>query len=161
MNKESRVGRFFFLRQKKAEVSAIAATMIVVMITLLTVIILWMIMISFVRSSMLDRTNCVYIDTALSINKNSEYTCSSDTISKVQVKRKSYEKKIVALEIKYSDGTGESSTQHFDSVPSVNGERVYEIQSKITAASVIAILDVEGENITCGTVDVVPINRKC
>ncbi len=161
MSKRSGRSNLAFLFNKKAEVSAIAATMIVVMITLLTVIVLWMIMISFVRSSMLDRTNCVYIDTAISINKNSEYTCSSDVISKIQVKRKSYEKKIIAIQIKYSDGTGESSLKHFDYVPGVNGERVYEIDGKVSAASVIAIIEMEDRNITCSTVDVVPINRKC
>ncbi len=161
MSKIGGRGNLAFFPNKKAEVSAFAATMIVIMITLLTVIVLWMIMISFVRSSMLDRTNCVYIDTALSINKNSEYTCSSEDISKVEIKRKSYEKKIVAVQIKYSDNSGESTTIQFNNVPNVTGERVYEIGGKVSAASVIAIVEMGDRNITCSTVDVVPINRKC
>ncbi len=146
---------------KRGDVSAFAATMIVIVVTVLLIAILWMIVISFLKTSMLDKTECVYADVSLSIDGNSKYTCSSGSLSKILVERRSYSGNVIAIQIKHGNDDGDVFIKQFNSVPRVNTEKVYEIEKKISIASVAAILSVGGKNVTCHATEEVEIKRSC
>jgi len=151
----------YIFYNKRGEVSAVVATMIVIMITLLIVVVLWMLLFSFFKTNVLDKTDCIYVDSSFSIIEGSKYTCHSDTLSKVHVRRKSSAGDIVEIQIIHELENGDTEIEKFHNIPKANNERVYEIEKYIDNVAVLSVINVSGKNASCNIMRKIKIENNC
>jgi len=114
----------------KKGISAIVATVLIILITVAAVTIIWAAIIPMITGNLEGSSECFDASAALSVV--SDYSCYNfgvDNTTKVQVHRSTGDFELVGLEIIIgSQGTTKSFLQTV--VPDVNGEKVYTIDLK-------------------------------
>ncbi len=154
------------MRKNKTGVSAVVATVLIVMITVAAVGLLWAIVAPFLKTNVQDKTSCVDASVSLDIDKDSAFTCGNETATSVRVERGSDTANIVGIQIKYIKDDGDSSTQDFYT-PEIltNTEKVFRSNATLakntTGVAIAAIIGTDGDNITCDALPTVTISRTC
>ncbi len=150
------------MRKNKTGVSAVVATVLIVMITVAAVGLLWAIVAPFLKTNVQDKTACVDASVSLDIDKNSAFTCTNTSATSVRVGRGSDATNMVGIQIKYVAANGDSSTVDYAS-PEANTEKVYlnDTKASSTGIAVAAIIGTEGDNITCDASPTVSVSRAC
>lgn len=136
----------------KNGVSAVVATVLIVMITVAAVGLLWAIVSPFLKSNIADKTACVDAEISISIDEGSKYTCvSADNKTAVRVKRGSDENIWKAVQIVYTDISGNSQIVSYKNPPAINSEKVYRNNNtkNIVKISVVPILEGVGDDLVC------------
>jgi len=128
----------------KKGVSAVVATVLIIMITVAAVAIIWSTVIPMIKNSASQGINCYEAESNLQIMKGA-YTCANSTISRVQVSRGSGDANITGINIQWiSDGESVSVTN--STTPDVNGMLVYTNSTsydEVSIAPIITVGDVE------------------
>ena len=133
----------------KKGISAIVATVLIILITVAAVTIIWAAIIPMISNELGGATECFDASAALTVS--SDYSCydaSTGNVS-VQVARATGDFELVGMDILVSfEGSAETITYGEDEVPQANGAQVYTISndtgsnqytfSKIDSASVAA-----------------------
>ncbi len=149
------------MRKNKKGVSAVVATVLIVMITVAAVGLLWAIVAPFLKTNVQDKTACVDASVSLEVDKDSKFTCTGDP-SSVRIARGSDTVDIIGIDIKYGTGDGDTATQRNETTYLVpNTEKVYNISSAITEVAVAAIIASDGDNVTCDATPTVIVTRAC
>ncbi len=117
----------------KKGVSAVVATVLIVMITVAAVAIIWATIIPMIKSSAEEGLSCYDAQTDLSIEEGS-YTCSNTTTGVIQIKRGS-KAPITAIQILWGKN-GETTSNETTDVPAENNKKVYFQTTGINATEV-------------------------
>ena len=138
---------------KKKGISAIVATVLIILITVAAVTIIWAAIIPMVTDSLASGTNCLAADRALTL-ENKGYTCiNSDGIVSVQVALGSDNVSLSGVQILISkDGSTKSETIE-TGLPGVNGAKVLNTTDNdfldADTVSIAPIVTVGGTKKTC------------
>lgn len=116
----------------KRGVSAVVATVLIVMITVAAVAIIWSTVIPMIRNTASEGLDCYDAESNIEILPGA-YTCSNNTVSKVQVSRSPGSVEITNITVTWIK-KGESNIESFPA-PTVNGMKTY---TTAAAASVDA-----------------------
>jgi flagellin-like protein len=138
----------------KKGVSAVVATVLIIMITVAAVAIIWMTVIPMIKETAEKGTTCFNAQTDLEIVMG-DYTCGSNKDSKnstVQVSRKANSAvNVSSVQVSWiAGGTTVNTTKV--TAPAVNGMSVYTINvttSDITAVQIAPIIKVGNAEETC------------
>ncbi|MBU2576670.1 MAG: hypothetical protein KKF50_03030 [Nanoarchaeota archaeon] len=129
----------------KKGISAIVATVLIILITVAAVTIIWAAIIPMIQDQIGGSTECFDASAALSVT--TDYSCVNDTSkeAQIQVHRGTGKFTLSDIEIILGAGGNTNSTMVVEdliqSVPDVNGDRVYTltyIGDKVTEAGVAA-----------------------
>jgi hypothetical protein len=121
----------------KSGVSAVVATVLIVMITVAAVGLLWAVVYPLLSANIKDKTDCVEAEMSVSIDIDSRYTCNSENNgTAVKVARGADEKDWIGVQIIYTDSKGESERITYLEYPKPNSEKVYR---NVNATDVVAI----------------------
>ena len=152
----------------KKGISAIVATVLIILITVAAVTIIWAAIIPMIKDNLSGSTVCFDASAALSVSR--DYSCynSSSNVTRIQVKRTTGNFDLVSLDIILgSKGTTKSFNQII--IPDVSGTHVYELNLSPGAlnwssvpdeASVSAVVKAGNSQKTCDAGGVVKI-AKC
>ncbi len=142
----------------KKGVSAVVATVLIVMITVAAVGLLWAIVSPFLKTNIAEKTACVDAEMSISIDAGSAYTCNSeDNGTAVRVSRGTDDNEWKAVEIVYTDSSGNSQKIRYAYPPSQNSEKVYRNvdMTDVVTVSVLPVILSGGDELVCSkTVDV-------
>jgi hypothetical protein len=135
----------------KSGVSAVVATVLIVMITVAAVGLLWAIVAPFLKTNVADRTACVEAEMSIGLDQNSKYTCSSTEGTAVRVSRGSDENNWEAVQIIYTYVTGDSETVNYANPPNKNSEKVYRNNrtANVVKISVAPIVSGDADALFC------------
>ncbi len=140
---------------KKKGISAVVATVLIILITVAAVTIVWATIIPMINNQLTRGTACLDAMTALTIH-NTGYTCFNDAANHVQVQVKHGPKdvKLKAIQVIIRDTNGNTmSVNNATSVPNINEERVLFVRPYTVTADSVSIAPVVGgaggQNETC------------
>ncbi len=147
----------------KKGVSAVVATVLIVMITVAAAGLLWGIVAPILKTQIAEKESCVNAQVSMSVDEDSRYTCvSSDNGTAVRVHRGSDEEEWRAVQVIYTDSNGNSQTVEYTSPPGINSEKVFknvEIRDVISIA-VVPILANNGNDLVCAkVVEIAPVKN--
>jgi len=131
-------------------ISALIATVLLVLITIAAVGIIWGAIMPLIKSNLETSQKCNNAE--LTVSLDSGYTYASGNDAFIQIARgASTGINIIAIQVKVIDNTGNSVIQTNSSVPGVNSDKVYKITAtgipkKVGVAPVIGIGNL---NYTC------------
>ncbi len=147
----------------KKGVSAVVATVLIVMITVAAAGLLWTIVSPFLKSSIADKSACVEAEMSIYIDSASKYTCTSLSGTAVRVKRGADKQEWYAVQIIYGNDEGSSIKINYADVPSKNSEKVYRNtgMNNITELSVVPIIAGENDDIFCSKTVVLSTIKDC
>lgn len=136
----------------KKGISAVVATVLIILITVAAVTIIWAAIIPMVKDNLDRGTICLDAMSQLNI-LNKGYTCFDDAnnLVEVQVSHGPKDIKLMGIQVIVSDDAGGSDSFVNTTVPSVNGEKVVRVPYTGTARSVkiAPIVAVGNSNETC------------
>ena len=112
----------------KKGISAIVATVLIILITVAAVTIIWAAIIPMISNELGGATEC--FDASASLSVISDYSCynAGDENVSIQVSRATGDFELVGLEISVGlEGSSETVEVNASSVPAANGAKVYTI----------------------------------
>ena len=141
---------------KKKGISAVVATVLIILITVAAVTIIWATIIPMINNQLARGTVCLDAMTALSI-ENKGHTCFNDVANhvQVQVKHGSKEVGLEAIQILITDTNGNTmsvTNRTLTVLPNVNEEKVLFVRPYNVIAdfvSIAPVVTVGGKNETC------------
>jgi flagellin-like protein len=148
-------------------ISAIVATVLIILITVAAVTIIWAAIIPMIQDQIGGSTECFAAEAAISVQ--SDYTCYNatdlnDTWAEVQVHRGVGEYELLSLDI-FTSKAGNSVAHNFSNttaLPDVNGDKVYRInitkQGIIDEVAVSATVRTGNAQKSCSKSGMVSIN---
>ena len=143
-NKMNTIGNSIFSRSRvaccgKKGISAIVATVLIILITVAAVTIIWAAIIPMINDKLESGTVCLDAMTALNI-ENKGYTCyTPNTNVKVQVSHGSKDVGLVGIQVLVSDDIGETSSykeENTDNLPGINEEAVITVAHTANVSTV-------------------------
>ena len=147
--------------KNKKGISAVVATVLIILITVAAVTIIWAAIIPMIQEQIGGSTEC--FDAQAAITVSSDYTCFNSTGIKVQVHRGVGDYELLGLEIfTATQGTSNSTRIAEANVPDSNGERVYYIinNTDVDEVAVAAVVGTGSAEKICTKGSMVPI-RPC
>jgi len=148
----------------KSGVSAVVATVLIVMITVAAVGLLWAIVAPFLKSNIADKTACVDAEMSISVDSGSKYTCVSENNgTAVRVGRGNDDNEWRAVQIVYTDSGGNSEKISYAYPPEKNSEKVYRNvnMTDVARISVLPILEGRGDDLVCSKTIELPSVKDC
>ncbi len=147
----------------KKGVSAVVATVLIVMITVAAAGLLWGIVAPVLKTQVSEKESCVNAQVSMSVDEDSRYTCvSSDNGTVIRVHRGADNEEWRAVQVIYTDSNGNSQTVEYTSPPGINSEKVFknvEIRDVISIA-VVPILANNGNDLVCAkVVEIAPVKN--
>ncbi len=140
----------------KVGVSAVVATVLIVMITVAAVGLLWAVVAPFLKNSVADRANCVDAEMSIEVDYASKYTCVSPLNgTSVRISRGGDDSaRWVGIQIVYTLSTGDSTKVVYPFPPGINSDKVTVVSNltdvvEISAVPVIKPVG-QGDDIVCG-----------
>ncbi len=147
----------------KKGVSAVVATVLIVMITIAAAGLLWGIVAPVLKSEITERESCVNAQISLSVDEGSKYTCTTSVNgTAVRVSRGSDDEEWNAIQIIYTDSNGNSQTIDYANPPTANSEKVYRNNEtiNIVSFSAVPILNADGNDLICSKIiEIAPIKN--
>ena len=155
------------INKNKKGVSAVVATVLIVMITVAAVAIIWATVIPMIKNTAEKGLQCNDAETELTIVENS-YTCHNATDNAtVQISRKAGDE-IIGLEIQWiRDGTSKNQTFGSAGIPTANGMKTYEVNGSVSPTdlggypeqvSVSPVIQIGNSEVKCDSIRVVTLN---
>ena len=141
--------------KNKRGISAVVATVLIILITVAAVTIIWAAIIPMINNQLNRGTVCLDAMTALSI-QNKGYTCFDNASNQVRV-QVSYGSKdvgLVGIQVLVSDSLGNTNStleKNALNLPGNNGEKVITVPQSTTAefVSIAPVVSVGGQEETC------------
>jgi hypothetical protein len=143
-NKKISLGKLscFSRGSRKKGISAVVATVLIILITVAAVTIIWAAIIPMINNQLSRGTVCLDAMTQLNI-ENKGYTCFDDAanVVNVQVSHGALNVSLVALQFLISAGGSTTSTTISDplSLPTINGEKVIPVPYLLATADSVRI----------------------
>jgi flagellin-like protein len=132
-------------------ISAIVATVLIILITVAAVTIIWAAIIPMIQDQVSGSTEC--FDASASLTVVSDYSCSNDSVTKVQVHRATGDFELVAVDLIVSKDGTTNTIRNESLVPDINGDVVYTLTSSESVGadevSVAAIVRAGNTEKTC------------
>ncbi len=148
----------------KDGVSAVVATVLIVMITVAAVGLLWAIVSPFLKSNIADKTACVEAEMSITLDSASKYTCvSEENGTAVRVSRGNDDNVWKSVQVVYTDSFGNSDKVSYAYPPEKNSDTVYRNinMTDVVRISVLPILEGDGDGLVCSkTVELASV-RNC
>jgi len=142
----------------KKGISAIVATVLIILITVAAVTIIWAAIIPMVSDNLDKGKACLDVSTGGLEVLNKGFTCDDGNDgATVQIKQGSADIDLSKIQIILSDGSN-AVTVYVTDVPGINGIKTYTIAEgnftsfngrPVTEVSVAAVVDVDGGDVTC------------
>jgi flagellin-like protein len=144
----------------KKGISAVVATVLIILITVAAVAIIWGAIIPMITNQLEGGTACLDADRALSV-VNKGYTCSEDVApnyTDVQISRSQEDIDLNSIQILLSEG-GNTQTNVTTDLLGPNEEKVYRINNTVAdSVSVAAVITLDsGETKICASSPVVQV----
>ena len=140
------------MKNNKKGISAVVATVLMILITVAAVTIIWAAVIPMINDNLNRGTVCLTASTALTI-ENRGFTCfdNASNIVNVQVAYGAEDIGLKAIQILISDDVGDTTSTTNTILPGNNGKKTYGISYSANAVSVAVapIIDLNGQNETC------------
>lgn len=115
------------IKKNKKGISAVVATVLIILITIAAVGIIWTAVIPMIRNQISGGTVCLDADVAVELGNNPSYTFKNSTGVQVQVRKTSAgtsDFELSSVKVKFYDTTGNSYSKDFSSVPATNEDKV-------------------------------------
>ncbi len=149
------------MNNKKA-VSAVVATVLIILITVAAITIIWAAVIPMIRDNLEGATTCSDATTDLQIVTSGGYTClldadaNGDMEPSVQVRRGSKDYTLVSLDILLTVD-GDTTTTNQATTPGPNEEMTYdvadgelaEVSGNIESVRIAPVIRIGNEEVTC------------
>lgn len=136
---------------KKKGISAVVATVLIILITVAAVTIIWTAIIPMIKTQLEEGTVCLNAVTALAI-ENKGYTCFNAADIKVQVSHGKKNVSLVGIQFLISKGGDTTSVEVTSGLPDTNGERVITVTyaaGNPESISIAPIISLGNTEITC------------
>ena len=152
------------MKKDKKGISAIVATVLIILITVAAVTIIWAAIIPMISNQLAGSTECFDASAALSIVSDcscvnqSKNAADANYTAKIQVHRATGDFDLAGVDIQLAvGGTTESFSMGSTNLPDVNGDKVYAISydavalgGNATEVSVAAVVTTGSTTETCG-----------
>ncbi len=149
----------------KRAVSAVVATVLIILITVAAVAIIWTAVIPMVRENISPSKACLDAVSQVGLGTEEGYTCrkSDDSGLKLQITRGEKDFELAGVQVMVSIGGNTYSTEYTGDMPDPNEEKVIEVAaddfdlpqgttlSEIEKIEIAPIVKVGGTTKTCGT----------
>ena len=169
-NKKVSLGKLscFSRASRKKGISAIVATVLIILITVAAVTIIWAAVIPMIRENVEGSAECFDASAALSVV--SDYSCYNDTHVKVQVHRGTGDFVLEGIKVQVGD-SGNTASKEFNSTttpsyPDSNEDTLYTIAlSELSAIStpdevgVVAIVKAGNTKKECEGSGMIPVSK--
>lgn len=142
------------MKNNKKGISAVVATVLIILITVAAVTIIWAAIIPMINNQLTRGTVCLDAMTALSI-QNKGYTCNNaGTDVDVQVAYGSQDIDLAGIQVLVSDDLGDTTAYEettAGNLPTPNGEKVITVAhvGTATAVKIAPMVNVGGQVETC------------
>jgi flagellin-like protein len=135
---------------KKRGISAVVATVLIILITVAAVTIIWAAIIPMIKNQLEEGTVCLDATTALMV-ENKGFTCFDGANVKVQVSHGSKDVGLSGIQFLISEAGDTTSEEVTTNLPTPNGERVITVAYAGTPDSVAVapIVTVGNSDTTC------------
>lgn len=135
---------------KKKGISAVVATVLIILITVAAVTIIWAAIIPMIKTQLEEGTVCLNANTALAV-ENKGFTCFNAGNINVQVSHGSKDVGLVGIQFLISEAGDTTSVEVTSNLPTPNGEKVITVTyagtpDSVAIAPIVAIGNAE---ITC------------